>query len=81
MLLVTVGVPLIAPVDVLNDSPVGNVALAVFVELRKAYDNGVIPPYPCTGIRFDTAVPVVNDEVGIVCVLVSAGGDLIVRLK
>ena len=81
VLLVAVGVPLIVPVDVLNDNPVGNVALAVFVEFLRVYTNGITPPYPCTGIRLDTAVPVISDELATVCVLVRAAGDLIVRLK
>ena len=77
------GVPNICPVIVLNDSPVGNVALAVLPAFLSVYVNVVFPPVAVTGAIGLTFLPLVNtnDAYATVVTIAIALGSLIIKLN
>jgi hypothetical protein len=70
--LVIVGVPVIAPVEVENESPVGSVG-------ETLYASGVVPPDPVTGVNDVVAWFCVSVVLAIACVAATA--PFTVRLK
>ena len=60
----TVGVPVIAPVAVLNDSPAGSPG-------KTEYVNGAVPPPPCTGTKLVTGTRIASVVDGMSAVAVS----------